>query len=160
MLNKQVALATQGMDEVLVSMDTFYTTMMDWARAADIENPERYWVDPRSPQSMQAAEGKRQQQAQQTNMQNLLITQAIKLEQVRSAIQKYQTDVETQFKYYDANLSAQVEEAKIVGKSTMDFLTLLHGPKPKENKNATDKKDSDEGTEGTSSRITAKSLAS
>jgi hypothetical protein len=124
MMNDQVALAGQGMDEVIVSMDTFYTTMMDWARAADVENPERYYVDPRSDASIKAQQGKQVAAKQQSDMQNLLITQAIKLEQMRSAITKYQADIETQFKYYDANLSAQIEEAKIVGNAALEMIKM------------------------------------
>lgn len=124
MMANQVQLASSGMDEVLVSMDTFYTTMMDWARSCDIENPERYYIDPRSDSSKLAMQGKQAQQKQQTDMQNLLITQAIKLEQMRSAIDKYRTDVETQFKYYDTNIKAQIEEAKIVGAAAIQMIQL------------------------------------
>jgi hypothetical protein len=98
--------------------------MMDWARAADVENPERYYVDPRSDASIKAQQGKQVAAKQQSDMQNLLITQAIKLEQMRSAITKYQADIETQFKYYDANLSAQIEEAKIVGNAALEMIKM------------------------------------
>lgn len=124
MMQSQIQLAQAGMDEVLVSMDTFYTTMMDWARASDIENPERYYVDPRSDSSKAAMQSKKQAQAQQQMMQNTLIAQAIKLEQMSNALGKYQTDVETQFKYYDTNIKAQIEEAKIVGAAAMKMIEL------------------------------------
>jgi hypothetical protein len=117
------------MDEVLVSLDTFYTTMMDWARSCDIENPERYYVDPRSDNSIKAQQTKQVSSKQQTDMQNLLITQAIKLEQMRSAIDKYRADQDTQFKYYNANLQAQIEEAKIVGEAALQMINLREEPR-------------------------------
>jgi hypothetical protein len=98
--------------------------MMDWARTCDIENPERYYVDPRSDNSIKAQQSKQVSSKQQTDMQNLLITQAIKLEQMRSAIDKYRADQDTQFKYYNANLSAQIEEAKIVGDAALAMIKL------------------------------------
>lgn len=41
------------------------------------------------------------------------MNQAVALEQLRAALEKYKTDAELQFKYYDAVLDAQVEEAKL-----------------------------------------------
>jgi hypothetical protein len=124
MMQGQIQLASSGMDEIIVSLDTFYTTMMDWARISDIDNPERYYVDPRSNASLKAQQGKQAAGKQQTDMQNLLITQAIKLEQMRSAIDKYRADQDTQFKYYNANLSAQIEEAKLVGAAAAELIKL------------------------------------
>jgi len=149
MMTGQIELAQSGMDEVLVSMDTFYTTMMDWARTADIDNPERYYVDPRSPAAQKAMAGKQKQSGEQAKMQNLLITQAIKLEQIRSAVDKYRIDVETQFKYYDANLTAQIEEAKIVGSATTDFLKLIHTPPKGANTNGKGNGRAEESSEAT-----------
>lgn len=129
MMQGQVQLASAGMDGVLVSMDTFYTTLMDWARINDVPNPERYYVDPRSDAAKEAAATKQASSKQQTDMQNLLITQAIKLEQMRSAIEKYKADQTTQFNYYKANLDAQVEEAKIVGSAAEKMIDIQHRPK-------------------------------
>lgn len=124
MMQHQIALAQQGMDEILVDVHGFYATVMDWARAGDVKNPERYWVDPQSERSKQAMKSKQESAAQTNEMQQELMKQAVSLEQIRSALNKYQTDVEMQFKYYDANLKAQIEEAKIVGPAA---ITLLKG---------------------------------
>lgn len=122
MLNHQIALAQQGMEDVLVNVDGFYSTMMDWARAGDIQNPERYWVDPQSEGAKQAMQSKQEQAAETSEMQKELMKQAVSLEQMRTAFNKYQTDVETQFKYYNANLQAEIEEAKIAGNATVSLL--------------------------------------
>lgn len=122
MLENQLRLAEQGMDEVLVNLDGFYATMMDWARAGDINNPERYYVDPQSDAAQQALTNKAEQARTASETKQQLVDQAISLEQIRSAIVKYQTDVETQFKYYDANLRAEIEEAKISGNAVLDLL--------------------------------------
>lgn len=132
MLENQVALAREGMDEILVNADGFYATMVDWARAGDIKNPERYYIDPRSEQAVKALQGKQQAAQQASDMKDQLVAQAIQLEQIRSAIVKYQTDVETQFKYYDANLKAQIEEAKIVGDATTKLLNGSSKPESKQ----------------------------
>lgn len=122
MMNNQIALAQQGMEEVLVNVEGFYATMMDWARAGDIPNPERYWVDPQSDVAKQAMKSKADAAQEQKAMQEELMSQAVALEQMRTAFEKYRTDVEMQFKYYEANLKAEVEEAKIVGSATTQLL--------------------------------------
>lgn len=128
MMDKQIALASQGMDEVLVNLDGFYSTMVDWARAGDIQNPERYVVDPQSPAAQKALQQKQAAQAETAKAQQNLITQAISLEQIRSAIEKYKTDVETQFDYYNANLQAQIEEAKIAGSAALSLIQQMNTP--------------------------------
>jgi hypothetical protein len=42
-------LAQQGMEDVLVNVQGFYTACMDWLRISDIDTPEKYFIDPRSP---------------------------------------------------------------------------------------------------------------
>jgi hypothetical protein len=162
MIASQVQLASAGMDEILVSLDTFYTTLMDWIRLGDVDNPERYYVDPRSPNSIKAQKGKQVSGKQQTYMQNLLITQAIKLEQMRSAIDKYRADQDTQFKYYDANLSAQIEEAKLVGAAAMEMIKLYDSA-GKEVKNVAgeviENGEGADGDEGTSEATTEQSAS-
>ena len=62
----------------------------------------------------QAEEVKKQQQQ--------LVAQAVELEKIKTALDKYKSDADRQFKYYDAVLSAEIEEAKIAGQATVDLL--------------------------------------
>jgi hypothetical protein len=140
MMDKQIALAGQGMDEVLVNLDGFYSTMVDWARAGEIANPERYVVDPQSPEAQQAIKKKQEGAAEQTAAQKALITQAISLEQIRSAIEKYKVDVQTQFDYYNANLQAEIEEAKIAGSAALSLIQQMNSP----NEESPEESDDDE----------------
>jgi hypothetical protein len=114
-LTTQLQLAQQGMNGIIVNMQGFYSTLMDWGRAAEIDNPEQYFVDPASEES-KAAFAKREQAAQadkkaQANLMNM----AIGLEQMRVALDKRNADADRVFKYFDAILKSEVEEAKIVG---------------------------------------------
>lgn len=131
MLNSQVQLAQLGMDEVLVNLDGFYKTLMDWARVSEIQNPEQYFVDPQSDTARQALQSKQKAQAEQKAQQQALMQQAIGLEQLRTAFDKYKTDAELQFKYYDAVLKAETKEAEIVGQATTDLLTAKEAGKAK-----------------------------
>jgi hypothetical protein len=119
---KQEALAGAGMEQILVDATSYYKAVCAWMRVNDIQNPEQFFIDPRSPQSVDAFKRKAVQGQVAQQKQDGLMQQAVALEQVRAAISKYQTDVETQFKYYDATLSAQVEEAKLSVQGVIDFL--------------------------------------
>ena len=50
-----------------------------------------------------------------------MIDQALGLERLRTAFDKYKQDTELQFKYWSDNLSSEVEEAKIVGGATLEL---------------------------------------
>lgn len=119
----QADMAAQGMDEVLVDLDRFYRLALDWCRAQDIPHPEQYFVDPRSEQSLQARKAKSEAGARDRAAQSAFLQQAVQLEQIRTALGKYQTDVETQFKYWSETLRAEIEEAKIVGDVAKSMLT-------------------------------------
>lgn len=121
MLDDQVALAREGMDDVLVSATGFHRAAMDWGRVSDIPNPEQYYVDPNSDAAREALAKKQQAAAETSQAQQALMAQAIQLEQIRTAMDKYRADQETAFKYWAEVLRAEIEEAKIVGKATAEL---------------------------------------
>ena len=117
-VDSQMMLADKGMDGVLVGIHQFNRAMMDWARLNEVQNPEQYYIDPESDESKQALQAKSEQAAQVDEQKKALMQQAFGLEQLRTAFEKYRTDAELQFKYYDAVLRSEVEEAKLVGAAT------------------------------------------
>lgn len=118
----QLQLAERDMDDVLVNIEGFYKALTDWARAADMPNPEQYWIDPSTPASQQALKTKEANQKQSADQQQALMGQAVGLEQLRTAFNKYKQDTDLQFNYWKEVLGAEVEEAKIVGKATTDLI--------------------------------------
>lgn len=128
MLKSQLELAGNGMDDVLVNVENFYKTLMDWARVSGVENPERYFVDPSSDGARRAMQGKQQAAKQQSDMKQQLMTQAVLLERFGVMIEKYKADQETQFKYWKGVLDAEVEEAKIVGAATATLIAAEEIP--------------------------------
>ncbi|MCP4511920.1 MAG: hypothetical protein GY826_36580, partial [Fuerstiella sp.] len=117
-INAQMMLSDKGMDKVLVDIDGFNRALLDWARLSEVQNPEQYFVDPESDRSQAALQNKQQQAADQDMQKKNLMQQAFGLEQLRTAFEKYRTDAELQFKYFDSVLKSEVEEAKIVGSAT------------------------------------------
>lgn len=124
LLTWQVELAREGMDEVLVYLDGFYKALMDWARVAEVPNPEQYYLNPASDASKAALEAKQKQAKAMEEQKQMLMRQAIGLEQLRTAVEKYAGDADRQFKYFNAVLGAEVEEAKIVGSATTELIKV------------------------------------
>ena len=70
-----------GMAGTMVTPDGLRNAILDWGRAAEVDNPEQYFVDPRSPEAQQAAQQQQQQQAaQQEQKQMALIEQQMSIE--------------------------------------------------------------------------------
>lgn len=148
-LDKQLTLSEQGLDDVIVNINGFYAALMDWARAADVSNPQQYFLDPNSDSSKQALKSKQAQQKKQQENQATLIDQALGLERLRTAFEKYKQDTDLQFKYWDANLDSEVEEAKIVGDATTKLQAARMRPE-RIGKNGTtdDETNEDQASEG------------
>jgi hypothetical protein len=147
LLDRMAFLAANGMEEILVDVSNYHAAMSAWLRVNDIENPEKFTIDPRSEKAKAAMQRKQQQQAAQAQKQEALLQQSIALEQVRVALGKYQTDVETQFKYWAEVLRAQIEEAKITASSVVELRKLLS--------KQTEEKTNDTGGENKSSESLA-----
>lgn len=122
-LDSQLSLSDQGMDGVLVDKDGFYKGLMDWARLAEIPNPEQYYIDPQTPEALQAFKDKQASEAAAVDANKALMNHAVGLEQLRTAFAKYKVDQDISFKYWKETLEAQIEEAKIVGQVAGDLVT-------------------------------------
>ena len=103
---------------MLVDIQGVYSALMDWARAAEVANPEQYFLDPSSESSKAALQKKQAEAVKEQQAKATLIDQALGLERLRTAFDKYKQDTDLQFKYWADNLSSEVEEAKIVGDAT------------------------------------------
>lgn len=117
-INAQMMLSDKGMDQVLVDLEGFNRALLDWARLSEVQNPEQYFIDPESERSQAALKNKSEQAEQIENQKKALMQQAFGLEQLRTAFEKYRTDAELQFKYFDSVLKSEIEEAKLVGAAT------------------------------------------
>jgi len=117
------------MDEVLVDLKGFYRAMMDRDRLSDLSHPEQYYVDPESEQAQKALQLKTQAAQVAQQKREALMTQAVGLEQLGKALEKYVADQRTQFDYWNAILHSEIEEAKIVGSATTELLVAREKPK-------------------------------
>ena len=121
-IDAQIMLADKGMDEVLVNLDGFHNALVDWARLREVQNPEQYFLDPRSPESQEALQKKDQARQAESMQRKTLMQNAFGLEQLRVALGKYDGDADRVLEYFKAVLESETEEAKIVGKATSELI--------------------------------------
>ncbi len=125
LMDRQAFLAANGMEEILVDVTTYSAALDAWLRVNDIDNPEKFQIDPRSDKAMAAMKRKALENQQLQAKQDALLNQAVALEQVRTALSKYQTDVKTQFDYYKTVLDAQIQEASITANAVVEIRRIL-----------------------------------
>jgi hypothetical protein len=121
-LGMQVQMAQAGMDEILVNLDGYHHALIDYCRANDLPNPEKYWIDPFDSESMKARDMKSKSAQAEKQRQDELMRQAVELEQIRGALEKYMHDSQLQFEYWKEALQSEIEEAKIAGQATVQLL--------------------------------------
>jgi hypothetical protein len=113
---------SSGLNGQLVSLPGLYKLITDWMTVSMVDNPESYFVDPSSPEAIQAgkdASASAAKQAQDTADQAAKI--AALPEQIAAAMNKYKTDQELGFKYFDAVLTAQADHSNAERASVVDF---------------------------------------
>lgn len=131
-LDAQMMMADRGMDEVLVNIHGFNRALMDWARLAEVQNPEQYFLDPDSQESQLALKNKKQAADRERMERAALMQQAFGLEQLRQAFEKYRTDAELQFKYFAEVLGAEKVEAELAGRAATELMKgRINGPEGK-----------------------------
>lgn len=129
-LQAQMGLADKGYDNILVNIEGFYQALTDWARVSDIPNPEQYFVDPSTDASKEALKGAQEARAQEKKAQQKLTDVALALEQLRISVEKNSGDADRHLDWSKAQLSAAVEEMKVVGAATTALLTKMKEKEP------------------------------
>jgi len=115
---QQESLAMGGGMGSLVDKSKLYNAMTDWLRANDLGQPEQYFVDPDSNEALTAEKQQVQNMQQQQEQMRQMEQQMIQMQQ-QFELQKQ--DNELRFKYYDANLDAEIQEAKITSSAVIDM---------------------------------------
>lgn len=113
-MQAQLQLYAGGESDTMVSRRELWTGFMNWAKAAELDNPEQYLVHYASDASRQAAQGKAQQGQMQMQMGAQMQTLP---EQVKMAIAR----MEDKTKRDLGVLDAEVEEMKVVGSAAADL---------------------------------------
>jgi hypothetical protein len=116
-LQHQSMLYSAGFDGVLVNSENYHSALMDWTRATMLDNGERYFIDPRSEESQQAAQAKAQQAQQAQQMQQQVAQQLANAEQQKQQLENmfdaWKTQQQLGFDYWRESLQAELEQLKL-----------------------------------------------
>jgi hypothetical protein len=105
-MQAQTALIQAGKEGELVDNAKVYNAAVDWIAAAQLQYPERYLIDPSTPESQQASQAKAQQ-AQQAQAAQAGMTRAMMM------LEKYKVDIGALTDMIGQIVKAAVEEAKL-----------------------------------------------
>lgn len=115
----EVQLAQLGQNKILIDPKTMYNTLIDWSRQNYLSNPERYFINPDSEESLLAAQQQELAAQELRKEQKNLMTHALKLQELELALKKHQDDQKIMFEKWKTSMENAVkmaiEEAKIVG---------------------------------------------
>lgn len=116
-LGQQEKLIQAGFAGILVDLQTYHATLIDWQQASGVPNAARYWVDPRSPESLQQQEQKQAAEAanaeQQQQLQAALVTSETRTERTKQISDILQAKDQLAFDYWEATLKSAIEEMKL-----------------------------------------------
>jgi hypothetical protein len=113
---QQEKLAAAGYDGVLVNAKGYHSAVMDWARAAQVDNGERYFLNPMSEESIKADKAKREESKRREGAQMEIAATAAAADQQKALIEqamgKYKSDQEQAFKYWQESVRIELETLK------------------------------------------------
>ena len=122
-LDQQVMVLGNGGDGILVDYSKIHNTLTDYANMGNLSHPERYWIDPESPEALQRQQ-MNQQQAQQGQMEQQRIM-AGQLEMqanlARAELGKAQAQMmQVQLKGSLEAMKQRLEELKAIGEDSRE----------------------------------------
>ena len=117
-IQQQAALMEQGGNGIIVDLNGVHRAMLDWMKAVDLDNGEKYFIDPESQESQQAAQQQSETAEQDKQFQAQILTSEAAAAEENSKRDAANDQGKLAFDYFDAILKAEIEEAKIVGAAT------------------------------------------
>ena len=102
---------------ILADLRTYHDALTDWTAAGGIRTTGRYWIDPRSEESLktqqQSAQSAQEQQAKQEELQMTFAVAEAQAVQGRNIGEFIGDQQKLRFDYWKATLDSAVEEVKI-----------------------------------------------
>lgn len=123
-IQQQMMMMQAGGKDVVVNLNGIHRALLDWSRSVDLDNPEKYYVDPESEESKQAVQAAQQSQQQQQQQQMQMFTAEAQASAINSERDFVIDQLKLQFDYFNAILGSETEEAKIVGAATQQLQAL------------------------------------
>ena len=126
-IQQQMTLLQGGGNGIIVDLNGIHRAMLDWSRSVDLENAEKYYIDPESPQSVQAAQAMAEQAEAKEQAQLRAITAEAQAQGLNAQLDHVIDQGKLQFDYFKTILEAQVSELDQIRQAQSDAATLAAG---------------------------------
>jgi len=126
-INELKSAMMAGGEGVITDKSKLYSAYADYIRAAELGQPEEYLIDPRSDESKQAQKAAAKSAEYAQGQMDRMAQMQQEIENQKLQLDRYKVDKALEFKYYDANLDAEVSEAKLVTDSVVKLKTVNKG---------------------------------
>ena len=126
-IQQQMTLMQGGGNGIIVDLNGIHRAMLDWSRSVDLDNGEKYWIDPESEQSQQAAKAMAEQAQQKEQAQLEAITAEAQAQGLNAQLDHVIDQGKLQFDYFKTILEAQVSELDQIRQAQADAAALTAG---------------------------------
>ena len=113
-IQQQMALLQGGGNGIIVDLNGIHRAMLDWSRSVDLDNAEKYFIDPESPQSVQAAQAMAEQAEQQRAAELQAVTAEAQAQGLNAQLDHMSDKEKLQFEYFKVILEAEANERESV----------------------------------------------
>lgn len=125
-IQQQAQAMQSGLAGVITDLPQMYNALLDWSRAGLIDNGERYWLNPQSPEAQQRQKQNQamaqQQQQQAVQIAAMAASAEQNAAQIKAIQDQTQANQDRQFDYWKEALNAAVEEMKLAIPNETDQL--------------------------------------
>ena len=116
LIQSQMAMMQGGLP--VADVNSLHATLRDWGLASDLDSINQYLIDPESQKGQQMAQAQQQQAQQQQQMAMQMEQVKLQLEAEKVKNDHWKAEQEIKWKYYDTNVDAELETAKVIADAT------------------------------------------
>lgn len=124
-IQMQLTAMQSGMNGVLADPSTLYNAIYDFNTMAGVDDPDQYFINPKSEASRQAAQANQRAQEQQAQAQQQaqmqLIQAQLELEYAKLAQAAKEAGDKLAFDYWNARMKSEVEEMKLTAQGAFEL---------------------------------------
>jgi len=125
---EQKQLIQAGYSGIITDETRAYNALMDMSRAAGVDDPYRYWIDPGSEQAQQAAQQKAQQAQQQQQLDQQLLAMQKQIEDNKNAVDVYQAKLKALIDLLGIRADIEQTEGKLAADAALQIVNMQRGP--------------------------------
>jgi hypothetical protein len=126
-IQQQLGLLQGGGNGVIVDLNGIHRALLDWSSSVDLDNAEKYYLDPESQQSQQAAAAMAQKSEAQRAAELEALTSEAQAQALNAQLDHQTEQQKLQFDYFKTILEAQVREIESIREASVEASSQVNG---------------------------------